>query len=153
MYRQATLAAIQGATTTAARTPKVNFDVGYQDVLAAWHDYLVHDNNGRGVVFLGHSQGEGVLIQLLRQKIDPNPKLRRLLVSAVILGGNVTVKRGSDVGGDFQHIPACRSRAQTGCVIAYSSFAQPPPANSLFGRVGGGPARAPGRRATSRCSA
>ncbi|MGO9874402.1 MAG: DUF3089 domain-containing protein [Acidimicrobiia bacterium] len=139
MYRQATLAAITGATAPGAKTNKVNIDVGYQDILAAWNNYLAHDNDGRGVVLLGHSQGAGVLIQLLRQEIDPNPSERRLLVSAVLLGGNVTVKQGSDVGGDFQHIPACRSFTQTGCVVAYSSFLQPPPSGSLFGRPGAGP--------------
>jgi hypothetical protein len=137
MYRQATLAAIQGAATASA-DKKLSIDVGYQDVLAAWNDYLAHDNQGRGVVFLGHSQGSGVLIRLLASQVDPNPKERKLLVSAVILGGNVTVKQGSDIGGDFQNIPACRSFTQTGCVVAYSSFLQPPPANTLFGRPGAG---------------
>ena len=139
IYRQATLAAINGATSPGAKNTKVNIDVGYQDVLAAWNDYLAHDNDGRGVVLLGHSQGAGVLTQLMKQEIDPSPAERRLLVSAVILGGNVTVKQGSDVGGDFRHIPACRSFTQTGCVVAYSSFLAPPPANSLFGRPGTGP--------------
>jgi hypothetical protein len=139
MYRQATLSAIEAATSGTAKSSKVKFDVGYRDVLAAWQDYLVNDNHGRGVVFLGHSQGAGVLIQLLRHAVDPNPKVRRLLVSAVILGGNFTVRRGSDIGGDFQHIPACRTSTQTGCVIAYSSFAAAPPPNALFGRAGTGP--------------
>jgi hypothetical protein len=44
------------------------------------------------------------------------------------MGGNVT-------GGDFKHIPACTSSRQTGCVVAYSSFATKPPANSQFGRT------------------
>ena len=35
------------------------------------------------------------------------------------------------IGGDFKRIPACRSRSQTGCVVAYSSFLDPPPADSL----------------------
>jgi hypothetical protein len=137
MYRQATLAAIQG-TASPSTGKKLSIDVGYQDVLAAWNDYLAHDNHGRGVVFLGHSQGSGVLIQLLRTQVDPNPTERRLVVSAVILGGNVTVKTGSDTGGDLQNIPACRSFTQTGCVVAYSSFLDPPPANTLFGRPGAG---------------
>jgi hypothetical protein len=42
------------------------------------------------------------------------------------------------VGGSFQHVPACTSDAETGCVIAYSSFDEPPPADSLFGRPGQG---------------
>lgn len=45
------------------------------------------------------------------------------------------VKRGKGIGGDFRHIPACRSKRQLGCVIAFSTFDQPPPANSIFGRT------------------
>jgi hypothetical protein len=52
----------------------------------------------------------------------------------VLLGGNVLVPQGQDVGGDFNHIPACRSPRQFGCVVAYSSFDGPVPPDSLFGR-------------------
>jgi hypothetical protein len=60
------------------------------------------------------------------------------MVAAIILGGNVQVPIGKDVGGSFQHIPTCTSVTRTGCVIAYSTFGSPPPATSLFGRVGQG---------------
>ena len=50
------------------------------------------------------------------------------------MGGNVLVPQGHDVGGDFKHIPACRSPSQFGCVVAYSTFDGPVPPNSLFGR-------------------
>jgi hypothetical protein len=50
----------------------------------------------------------------------------------------VQVPSGRVVGGTFRNIPACGSASQTGCVIAYSSFGSPPPANSLFGRAGRG---------------
>ncbi|HEX4778186.1 MAG TPA: DUF3089 domain-containing protein [Acidimicrobiia bacterium] len=147
MYRQATLAAIasatgagaSGTTTTSSTTTtsaRPAFGLGYDDVLGAWRDYLAHDNRGRGVILIGHSQGSFVLIQLLKSEIDPNPSQRRLLVSAMLLGGNVTVPTGRDVGGDFQHVPACHSQTQTGCVVAYSSFLSTPPPNSLFGRAG-----------------
>ena len=63
--------------------------------------------------------------------------MRKLLVSAILLGGNVLVKRGKDIGGDFQHIPACHSATQLGCVIAFSTFDQPVPTPSLFGRPTG----------------
>jgi hypothetical protein len=46
----------------------------------------------------------------------------------------VVVRRGSDVGGDFQHLPACHAPAQLGCVIAFSTFNDVPPPGSLFGR-------------------
>ena len=32
------------------------------DVVAAWRHYLDHDNRGRGVVLIGHSQGTGMLV-------------------------------------------------------------------------------------------
>jgi hypothetical protein len=45
---------------------------------------------------------------------------------------------GKTVGGTFAHIPTCQSPTQTGCVIAYSTFSAPPPADSLFGIPGQG---------------
>jgi DUF3089 family protein len=133
MYRQLTLAAINGgAPVTAAQRARA-----FADVRAAWRDYLAHDNHGRGVVLIGHSQGSFMLTQLIKEEIDGRRAVRRRLVSALLLGGNVQVPIGRDVGGDFRHIPACRSSRELGCVVAYSSFDQPPPADSLFGRVPG----------------
>ena len=60
-------------------------------------------------------------------EIDPSPRLRKQLVSAIILGGNVQVPTGRRVGGSFQHIPTCASASSTGCVIAYSTFGSAPP--------------------------
>ena len=135
MYQQLTLKAIlePGGVTTASR------DLAYAGVLSAWQDYLANYNDGRGVVLIGHSQGTGMLTQLIASEIDPNPDVRGRLVSALLLGGNVTVAAGQDVGGDFQNIPACRSADQTGCVVAYSSFNGEPAPNSMFGRVDSGP--------------
>lgn len=110
----------------------------YRSLLAAWEDYLVHDNGGRPVVFIGHSQGAAMLIRLLRSQVDPNPSLRAKLVSALLMGGNVQVPTGSGTGGSFAHIPPCRAPSQTGCVIAYSTFASEPPAAAEFGRPGQG---------------
>jgi hypothetical protein len=75
-----------------------------------------------------------MLTRLTIEEIDPRPEVREHLVSALLIGGAVTVTIGKDVGGDFQNIPACRSESQTGCVVAYSSFLEPPPADSRFGR-------------------
>ncbi len=140
MYRQLTLSVITGATgsqTPAGDTTQAR-DIAYADVLSAWQDYLAHYNNGRGVVLIGHSQGTMMLTRLISSEIDPNPAERKLLVSALLIGGNVLVKTGQDVGGDFQNVPACRATDQTGCVVAYSSFDQTPPADSLFGRADSG---------------
>ena len=69
VYRQITLAALfSGAVVT----PEIR-ETAYQDVRHAWLDYLHHDNHGRGVVFIGHSQGAGVLRRLLREEVDTKP--------------------------------------------------------------------------------
>jgi len=129
VYRQLTLANIAGNATPAEQA------LAYDDVLRAWQTYLRRYNHGRGVVLIGHSQGSFLLRKLVATQIDPKPATRKLLVSAVLLGGNVTVKKGSDTGGDFHHIRACHSATQVGCVIAYSTFGATPPADSVFGRT------------------
>jgi pimeloyl-ACP methyl ester carboxylesterase len=133
VYRQFTLKAIfnRGGITAAARAK------AYNSARAAWREYITKHNHGRGFVLIGHSQGAFVLRQLIREEIDKRPAVRRRMVSGLLLGGNVTVRKGSDVGGDFKNVPACRRAKQTGCVVAYSSFGETPPANALFGRVSG----------------
>lgn len=107
----------------------------YDDVRDAWRAYLQQENHGRGVVLIGHSQGAGILVQLIKNEIDGKPAQGRL-VSALLLGTNLGVPKGADVGGDFKSIRLCRSPSQTGCAVAYASFLDdsPPPANSRFGR-------------------
>jgi hypothetical protein len=129
LYRQTTVAALDGRAQGADRA------MAYGDVLAAWRYYLAHDNHGRGVVLIGHSQGSRHLDQLLAEEIDGKPA-QRLLVSAIVPGMDLQVPNGADVGASLHHIRLCHSADQTGCVIAYSSFlaALPPGADAYFGR-------------------
>ncbi|HEX6713117.1 MAG TPA: DUF3089 domain-containing protein [Thermoleophilaceae bacterium] len=105
------------------------------DLLEAWKLFLSKYSKGRGFVLIGHSQGSFRLVTLIRKQIDANAKLRNRLLSAILLGGNVTVKQGSDRGGSFQNIPACTSNTQLHCVLAFSSYNQTPPDDSFFGRT------------------
>ena len=136
LYRQVTLTALRSIMTGKAMA--VDRGLAYNDVLDAWKYYLEHDNQGRGVVLIGHSQGSGVLTQLMRNEIDGKP-IQERIVSALLLGTNVAVPKGKDVGGAFKQMPLCRAANQTGCVISYVTFRDnvPPPANSLFGKVSG----------------
>jgi hypothetical protein len=133
LYRQVTVTALTSGRFFDAAATKIAQD----DVRAAWLSYLRRDNHGRGVVLIGHSQGAMRLKQLVETDIDPNPAVRSLLVSAILLGGQVSVATGRDVGGDFAHVPTCRRAAQTGCLVAYSSYATTPPAIAFFGRTTG----------------
>jgi len=131
LYRQFTLPALRssmsGKPIAADRT------LPYNDVTDAWNYYLQHDNAGRGVVLVGHSQGSLMLTRLIADQIDGKP-IQSQLVSALLLGSNLAVPKDKDVGGTFKNIPLCRSSDQVGCTLAYASFrsSTPPPATSLF---------------------
>jgi len=113
LYRQTTVYSGSGSI-------RGDPDLALQDVLTAWSDYIAHWNRGRGVVLIGHSQGSYVLERLLA---DERPALRKRLVSAILLGGGIDTGRDGRVDG----FPVCRSRTQTGCVVAYSSWSRRPP--------------------------
>jgi hypothetical protein len=130
MYRQVTLQAI----LSGGSIPPEAAQVAYNDVLSAWKTYLRKYNQGRGVVLIGHSQGTFVLRQLIHQVVDPKGKVRKQLVSAILLGGDVTVAAGRNVGGDFKHIPGCTKPTQFSCVMAFSTFNGPVPNDTKFGR-------------------
>jgi DUF3089 family protein len=136
LYRQVTLAALRAVL--AGRPAAVDRNLAYNDVLDAWNYYLEHDNQGRGVVLIGHSQGSMVLTELIKHEIDGKP-IQKQLISALLLGTNLAVPRDKDVGGAFQQVPLCRNSKQIGCVITYVSFRAnaPPPANSRFAKVAG----------------
>ncbi|MDA8341779.1 MAG: DUF3089 domain-containing protein, partial [Actinomycetota bacterium] len=145
MYRQRTEASLLkglGADPSADQ-------VAYASLLSAWRDYLNHDNRGRPIVFIGHSQGAAMLIRLLASQVDPDPTLRARTVVAILAGGNVTVPTGKEAGATFRHLPLCTAPAQTGCIIAYSSFPSRPPADADFGRPGQGVSLQSGQRATT----
>ena len=144
MYRQQTVAGLLDITGYRRAA-----NVAFKSLLAGWREYLSRNNDGRPFILIGHSQGAAMLIRLIRSEIDANPELRKRLVSAIVLGGNVQVPIGKSVGGSFQHVPACRAAGQTGCVIAYSSFPSRPPALTLFGRPGTGVSVLSGQTATS----
>jgi hypothetical protein len=137
MYRQVTLAALH-ANIRGAPIP-TDRQMAYDDVKRAWDHYLAHDNHGRAVVLIGHSQGSGVLAQLVRNEIDGKPVQARIL-SVILAGYRLQVPVGKDVGGDFKTIPLCRAMGQTGCAINFASFradSPPPPEARTFGASAG----------------
>ena len=138
MYRQFTLGAANAAMmpgSTRPAGPPTNPATAFADVDGAFLEYMHKYNHGRPIVFVGHSQGSGELEQLLAKEVDPKPAVRKLMLGAYILGGNVTVANGSQTGGTFKNIQACRSVTQLSCVVAFSSFESVPTAATFFGRT------------------
>lgn len=134
LYRQATLAALRSAML--GQPMPADRELAYRDVLSAWNDYLARDNGGRGVVLIGHSQGAGILKRLIQEEVEGKP-VQKHIVSALLIGTNVIVPEGADVGGDFKQMPLCHAASQTGCIVSYVSFRDtaPPPANTRFARA------------------
>jgi hypothetical protein len=141
VYRQVTLT---GLTARLGGGESKFTDTGdaFADVLDAFQTYMAEDNGGRGFVLIGHSQGAGMLNELIKKEIDPNEDVREKLVGAYLAGGAVAVPEGKLVGGDFQHVPLCSKDGETGCVITWASFRStaPPPSGTFFGKVRGGAA-------------
>jgi hypothetical protein len=135
IYRQATLAALLGQLSGGGGAAQA-MATAYDDVLAAWRNYLETRNQGRSVVLIGHSQGTIHLTRLLASEIENGPAASRLL-SAILLGFPVEVPEGKLVGGTFKKTPLCSRVGETGCVITYTSFraTNPPPPGSMFGRA------------------
>lgn len=101
------------------------FQRAYADIVDAFDYYLRKHNEGRDIVFIGHSQGSHMLRSLLADKFDDDELLRRQLLSALLMGptGRVQVLEGDVVGGSFDNIPLCTSTDQTQCIIAFDANA------------------------------
>lgn len=110
IYRQLTL---PGLAAGMGGGQALDWNKPYEDVLAAWRWYLAHENKGRGVVLVGHSQGTIMLRKLIAGEIDGKPA-QRLLVSAFLAG--------SPEGAAFPGVKACRAAGDTGCVYVWGSY-------------------------------
>ncbi|WP_369825747.1 DUF3089 domain-containing protein [Caulobacter sp. BP25] len=135
MYRQVTLAALRSVML--GRPSPGDAELAYADVRDAWRWYLANENKGpnnqaRGVVLIGHSQGSRILLNLLKGEIDGQP-VQKQMISALVLGMNTPV----DAAGKYGSIPLCTKADEAGCIVTYVSFraASPPPANSRFGKT------------------
>lgn len=124
LYRQGTISSF------GSENAEEIFNLAYADVLDAFRHYMGQYNDGRRFVIMGHSQGTSMVTRLLQDLVDDDPLLRERLVVGLLIGGSVTVPEGEVAGGTFDNLPLCTSGEQTGCIIAYRSYADGhPPAN------------------------
>lgn len=130
IYRQATLLSLRTAMLTGTAT--ANVEMRWADILDSWNHYLEHENNGRGVVLVGHSQGAGMILQLLKTEILGTP-IEHLIISAHPVGTTAHL----DTDGTFGGMPVCTAPGQAGCLISFLSFRakSTPPEESRFGKL------------------
>ncbi|GAB1261016.1 DUF3089 domain-containing protein [Aurantivibrio plasticivorans] len=137
LYRQVTLTALRAGISRTGGAAGVDRTMNYGDVVAAWNNYLENYNDGRGVILVGHSQGSGVLTQLIKKEIEGKP-IQKQIISAMLIGTRVQVPAGKTVGATFEHMPLCESATQNECIVTYASFRSdvPPPEQGMFGKNG-----------------
>lgn len=136
LYRQTTLAGIAGRA-------RGDSERAYADVRAAWAHYLAHDNGGRGVILIGHSQGARHLSRLVAEEIVGAEAAARI-VAAYLIGWPVPTadpEAAAMPSATPPMLPLCERPNQTGCTVAYVTFAaaRPPAGDNRFaGRPGPG---------------
>lgn len=122
-YRQATF----GAFLTNAPEGQLAIDAAYEDVKEAFAFFLSSIDDDTPIVLAGHSQGALHLLRLLREEVKGSDDADRL-VAAYAIGWPVSAKNDLPVLG----VGACESPDQTGCVLAWSSFAEPADPSSVL---------------------
>lgn len=115
-YRQATL----GAFLTDAPEAQQAIDAAYADVLEAFRFFIDSVDEDAPIVLAGHSQGSLHLLRLLREEVAEKELTDRIVASYAI-GWPISVEHDLPALG----VPACATQSQTGCILSWSSFAEP----------------------------
>jgi hypothetical protein len=90
----------------------------YDDIRTAFRHYLQHDNGGRPILLVGVEQGGILAARLLNEEIAPDPALRARLAGVYLIETVVP----ADEYGATAIVPACSSRNEAGCVVAWASL-------------------------------
>ena len=124
-YRQAALAAFLSNSPDAQNA----LDLAYSDVSQAFESFLGEVGPDTPIVLAGHSQGALLVDELLRKRIAGTPLARRI-VAAYPIGWPISVQHDLPALG----MPACARADQAGCIVTWSSFAEPADPGMLLER-------------------
>jgi hypothetical protein len=116
-YRQATY----GAFLTTKPDAQKALDLAYSDVLAAFDAFIAAQPKDMPIILAGHSQGSLHLLRLLKERIA-GTSLAARIVAVYIPGWPVSVTADLPALG----LPACHIADETGCILTWQSFANPP---------------------------
>ena len=110
-YRQAHL---QMYYTTDTAKALAAFELAYQDIKAAFENFLSTRDPDKPFIIASHSQGTTHAKRLLKEYLDGTP-LQKKLVAAYILG--IAVEKTL-----FANLPLCRDSTSTGCFISWRTY-------------------------------
>jgi hypothetical protein len=115
-YRQAAF----GAFLSQKPEAKAALEIAYGDVAQAFDRFLAQVDPNEPIVLAGHSQGALMVMRLLRDRAAGKPLARRI-AAAYVIGWPISLKHDLPAMG----LPACAAPEQSGCVLSWSSFAEP----------------------------
>ncbi len=124
-YRQAAI----GAFLTSSPDAQQALDLAYRDVSQAFDEFLAHVGPDTPIVLAGHSQGALLIDELLRKRIAGTP-LQARIAMAYPIGWPLSIAHDLPALG----LPACQTAHQAGCIVTWSSFAEPADPGMLLER-------------------
>ena len=127
-YRQAAY----GAFLLNSQDAEQALDFAYADVAAAFDEFLKDVPADAPIILAGHSQGALHLERLLREKIAGKPIARRV-VAAYVVGWPISTSADLPALG----LPACTAPAETGCILSWMTFGDPPNPDFIFSQWNG----------------
>ena len=120
LYHQVTI----GTYLQPRETLERGLAIAFADVERAFAEYLATADRTRKIALVGHSQGAEMVMRLLRRFFDDDPALRARLLLAMPIGGDVDVTAGALTGGTTKNVPVCTRPSETGCIVAYRTYAR-----------------------------
>ncbi len=115
-YRQAAI----GAFLTHSPEARQALELAYRDISQAFDEFLAHVGPDTPIVLAGHSQGALLIDELLRKRVA-GTALQARIAMAYPIGWPISVEHDLPALG----LPACATAEQAGCLVTWSSFAEP----------------------------
>ena len=115
-YRQATFGAFMADNGDGQRA----LNLAYRDVLQAFDYFVGSVPKDAPIILAGHSQGAILLAMLMKDRVAGQPLAKRI-VAAYPVGWPISIVHDLPQMG----LPACATPDQSGCIMSWSSFAEP----------------------------
>ncbi|OCC24984.1 hypothetical protein MB02_05970 [Croceicoccus estronivorus] len=122
-YRQAAF----GAFLTDDPSAQQALNTAYDDVAQAFEKFLSETPSDTPIILAGHSQGALHLMRLMQDRVAGTPLAQRI-AAAYIIGWPISLDHDLPQMG----LPACDGPEQAGCIVSWSSYAEPAEPSMTF---------------------